>query len=696
MATHIEEEGPGAAACGEGPGECPPRDLPVGCQVRVYATRRVRVRYTTDARFPDHALDPAAPIRDEELAFPDGPLVGWLRARLEDLPAGNDHVPPRAVQEIALLADHALRRFRGPPFCADRPGLRARADESAEHPLEVRIVARSDVAVTTRPEWQHVEVGRGLARELHMRLVPHVVFHRLQYLALGSATNGALREQVLEGGASFAAEALGAPASPGGSLWRALGERLSAVSGASAAPLGFDFYLAVLEESALRGPDLAAARRAWRRRTPHGSFDEALAEWHVAESLQALGLSAPDPRLRTGGARGPRPRPRIDRVELTSRGRYRRDLAALPPLGRLALVAGTEGQGTRMLAVRLELTEGSGALFVLRVRPGGRAALDLWRSAGSRDACWLRLEPGERALAVVAAGPSGCGGSLLLEDHERAAALSVTPANAAAGSAYPLDPAMWSWTWISPDVMVDNDDDGRADPVRPGRLNRLKVRVFNRGNARAHGICLRASWQPGATRPVEDGWRPVLDASGVPAEARTRGSLEPDELRWFTLEWAAPREDFVTWFLRVEVAAAAEENTLVSLPRAVVTLYAKTAASPDTRLDLRLGPSGAADRLIVVPRGPRVTLVPERSAEARFRVERGARRSPAEHPFRRPDAAHYHAVDPRTLPPGLDPAHLVTVVHLGDEGALGGLTFALSCDASPLRPCPGRTTTLLS
>ena len=39
----------------------------------------------------------------------------------------------------------------------------------------------------------------------------------------------------------------------------------------------------------------------------------------------------------------------------------------------------------------------------------------------------------------------------------------ITRWNSRVGTEYEVDPKGWAWAWISPDVMVDNDDDVMAD-----------------------------------------------------------------------------------------------------------------------------------------------------------------------------------------------------------------------------------------
>ena len=40
-----------------------------------------------------------------------------------------------------------------------------------------------------------------------------------------------------------------------------------------------------------------------------------------------------------------------------------------------------------------------------------------------------------------------------------------------------------------------------------------------------------------------------------------------------------------------------------------------------------------------------------------------------------PSAEHYYPVDPATLPPGVDPAQIVTVVQTIDGDVVGGVTY---------------------
>jgi hypothetical protein len=41
------------------------------------------------------------------------------------------------------------------------------------------------------------------------------------------------------------------------------------------------------------------------------------------------------------------------------------------------------------------------------------------------------------------------------------------------------------------------------------------------------------------------------------------------------------------------------------------------------------------------------------------------------------DSGAYYPIDPETLPPGVDPANVVTVAHVRDGRPFGGVSYAL-------------------
>ena len=544
-------------------------------------------------------------------------------------------------------------------------------------------------------------------------------------------------------------------------LWRFLARQHgieppadSGSSGASVPIGGFDLFRGLLEATAdaeLRyEPD---ALRSARRGLPWwGSFDRFVSRsgmagppgahdasetswgnWLVASVVEGLGiqtnerrflLSERDRRDRRGlrqVSRGASPGDPSDRA---------RDAAILGRNGDLHIRRG----GRRKRRVT-GLAAWSARVFRLRPRQGQtlrNASISYQGGVGLDDALVQILRVGTdgslsevhrydeasftkvvnfedlAALVVIVAGRDRSGSFTLgFEEHAEASDVMVTPANARAGSETPVDPEGWSWAWLSPDLMVDNDDDGRADELLPpGENNKLKVRLRNRGNVRSGPVAVRFSYQPAVVNPAEDAWRPVLDARGEPQELRGL-QLDPDEFRWFTVPWApaGDADGLAGYSVRAEVVEPARNGgpppnrdnkwTTTSVIRV------RPVNDPDF-IDVTVRSIGGANcSACPVPRGPGWTAEEDAGGQidsvvgvgtVRMRLtRRGVRR-----PFvpgskeLEPSRHRFYPVDPRTLPPGIAPEDLITIVGYAEDRALCGLTLHVGAHDSrliqPARP----------
>ena len=80
---------------------------------------------------------------------------------------------------------------------------------------------------------------------------------------------------------------------------------------------------------------------------------------------------------------------------------------------------------------------------------------------------------------------------------------------------YEIDSRNWAWTWVSPDIFVDNDLDGAADgEVFFSFDNKLHIRLHNKGNQAAAGIGVEF-WYQDASGGLATAWLPVVNTGGV-------------------------------------------------------------------------------------------------------------------------------------------------------------------------------------
>jgi hypothetical protein len=113
--------------------------------------------------------------------------------------------------------------------------------------------------------------------------------------------------------------------------------------------------------------------------------------------------------------------------------------------------------------------------FITSMRAGKRLAKIVCAVSGSNSS-------GSFTVAVTPASPG--------------ADVMVTRWHSLVSREYHIDSRNWAWTWVSPDIWVDNDGDGIADgSVFFNFDNQLHIRLHNKGNAAASGISVNFWYQ---------------------------------------------------------------------------------------------------------------------------------------------------------------------------------------------------------
>lgn len=317
-------------------------------------------------------------------------------------------------------------------------------------------------------------------------------------------------------------------------------------------------------------------------------------------------------------------------------------------------------------------------------------------------------------VAIVVAG-SDTGGSYSLSVSEVSPApdVTITPWHTAKGEHYEIDPKDWQWTWVSPDIWVDNNNDGKADDeVYFGQNNDLHIRLRNQGHAAASGISVDLSYQNAAGGLSPSAWKPVKDASGT-AQQLTNLSLGAESTNDWSVNWAPQQSGTSNHYcVRAVVTAPGDPNT--DNKRVLSNFGNVVTASPYADLPLvrRHDLTGSQSRIDVVPRaGGRwevstsdvehaegTEVPPEGETVDEFRVRRLADfERTTGHPEvaeeyssatpcgigrieldeRTPDPDGDYPTDPASLPPGVEGSDLVTITHVEDGVPIGGFTWAI-------------------
>jgi hypothetical protein len=363
----------------------------------------------------------------------------------------------------------------------------------------------------------------------------------------------------------------------------------------------------------------------------------------------------------------------------------------------------------RMVQVRFAASGGMSDPLVQIIRIGaGNSLVDIHRSDRTSYAKTINLAGLTKVVVIVASRATGGDFTLNIDEVPSATDVMVTRWNTRVGTEYEADPRGWSWTWISPDLMVDNDDDLLEDTsVFFGHNNKLKVRLRNRGNAAASNIQVSFWYQKATPFLTTSAWIPVQNLAGVTQQLAGL-TLAAGAESWFAVDWC-PVDDGTHhphWCVKVQVSCPGDPN--LDNKMAFRNFSHAVVGSPDSSVStlVRYLEWTEADRLLVVPRGPRWTLelgnredFPVSPAASRDRgtaTDRVTLGVPTELSFARfqavaselpewdgkitlePSASRTHyPIDERTLPPGVDPTQLVTVAHVRDGQPFGGISFRL-------------------
>lgn len=746
-------------------------DFPGGTTVRTFYTDNVLVRYTTDAGV--HQVNAAVPAADAPVTLSNGTVIGTLRASLADLHPSNTEVAPTYVQRVGIVAEHALGRYLAWGFrdarngaarmeyriLAQDAGTAGQTSASWSHvevgPSNSNLQNLHTVAHEFFHQVQYrynATVTRsgiyGILREGGARLIEDCVNDAPnRWVDTASAIFTDPTQSLID----FPVGSSTPIRYAAGLFWKFLAEQHSTLSNPADEPaIGIDSYRRVLEASAtVLGTDpglgyTAGALRNARGQMPwYGSLDQfgwydaaftqlssnetTWGNYLVANYLHGTGNPVTDRRFEYMEDEEPVSWPSaIAKLALLqAQVQAADDLVLAQGTTVNRSVTGQKAYSARYYRVtpgapaprmlRVSFTAGAGMtdplVQILRVGPGG-ALVDLHRSDRPSYAKTLAMSGLSSVVVIVAARENPGDFTLSFEEVASATDVMVTRWNSAVGREYEIDPRGWSWSWVSPDVMVDTNDDGLADTqVVFGADNRLKVRIRNRGNAPATGIQVEFWYQKATPFLTAAGWIPVQNAALV-TQVVTGETLAaagaPGSEKWVAVDWA-PVDDGTHhphWCVRARITVAGDPNTDNKM---VLSNFGNVVVDEDGDfLQLLRHPDGRhSSRLDVLPRGTEWTLrVGKVFGDA---VREGAGEA-GPHPCACPHAVMdaptgvtfaglsavradlkpwdgvrtetpregvAYPVPKEALPPGVNPASLVTLTHVVDGRAVGGMTYRL-------------------
>lgn len=742
-------------------------DLPAGATIHWFYTANVAVKYTTDAAFPNDAVDPAVPAADAAVQLSDGTTMGFVRAALADLHPDNTELAPTYVQQVGVIAEYALAQYLGPRFNVRDP-------RNGAARMEYRIRQQPpNTFGQTNPSWSHVEVKPSNTLLQNIHTVSHEMFHQVQYRYNNVFDLTGFRSSIFEGGARLVEDCIndvpnrwaltakdllddptqalmdypaGTKSSvryASGILWKYLAERHSTATTAADEPaIGFDAYRKVLEAIANVQPGdpgigfTPAALRNARGQMPwYGSFDEfgwySVAQNELSSNETSYGnflvanylhgtanpvgdarfdykededpitwTAAPDDNLgdfQAAVAVG-------NDIALTQGLNTTRNVNQSPYAATYFRLTPAAAPAPRMLRVTFTAAAGLTDPLVQILRLGaGSTLVDLHRSD---RAMWTKTinVSGLTSIAVIVGTRMSAGDySIQFEEIASASDVMVTRWNSQAGTEYESDPQGWSWTWVSPDVMVDtNDDLIRDTDVFFGQNNKLKLRLRNRGNAPANGVTVQFFYQRANPGLNPASWMPVTNAMSA---VQTAGpiNLAAGAEQWVSVDWA-PVDDGTHaphWCVKAVITAPGDPN---SDNKVVLSNFGHVIESDgDSLLQMiQVATDAVVNKIHVIPRGPQFMLVPKkwsgdplqskgvrdlcacgprderltsRIAFGSFALETRSLQAWDGTRELQPHANRFYPVDPRTLPPGAVAENLVTIAHLEDGRVAGGVTY---------------------
>jgi hypothetical protein len=362
----------------------------------------------------------------------------------------------------------------------------------------------------------------------------------------------------------------------------------------------------------------------------------------------------------------------------------------------------------RMLRINVTTAAGMSDPVIQILRIGAaNALLDVHRSDRTAWSKTIDMAGLSRVVVIVASREHGGDFTVHFDEVAAASDVMVTRWNSAVGTEYEVDPAGWSWAWISPDIMVDTDNDGNDDGnVFFGQNNKLKVRLRNRGNAAAADIRLDFWYQKATPYLTTAGWIPVQSQALV-TQVLTGLSLAPGAENWFEVDWAPVDDGSGQHHYCVKVLATVAGDPNADNKMAFRN-FNNVEVHPDTGFDalIRFADWRRGDLLQVIPRGragslrienvERFTTVVEQGCNPRAAERRLIHGAPLDMVFARvrlagaelrqwdgrstlppEESGAFYPVDERTLPPGIKGSDIVTIAHVRDGHPFGGVSYRL-------------------
>ena len=709
------------------------------------------------------AVDPDTSAQDVFEPGSTPPVV------IDSLPAGS---PPTYIKRLCFWLERALSSYVTPPFSMLNPAGAGK--------IAVNVIAETFGGAN--PTGFHI--GNALPPDLMCAVAVHELFHMVQYeyggtglwresVFEGGATFAEdsaaefMNRYLDEAGTNF--NGSGVMAIPNQSIstaaykcslfWRYVAEQHSPLINPGDEPkIGVETYRKIIEDCSAGSYTTADVKGALRSLPWYQDFYEfeyldpmkqdltraetTLGNYALACYLKDLGSNVPDRRFDfmedeeniyidevINAILGTPLQTTLASVVLAGSG-------TVTPTTSLSFPSSVNSFGNRyyevlvdaaVTNVTVEFTAGAGLttpIFQIALVDEDGAVRDIHRTdRTSYTKMITNIRDGKHLskLGIVISGADSSGSySLNITSSAPASDVMVTRWHSVMKREYEIDSRNWAWTWVSPDVWVDNDGDGSADgQVFFNFDNQLHIRLHNKGNVDATGIQVDLSYQDASGGLSPAGWLPVQNTGGM-TQVLTGLSLAAGATNDWAVDWSpSPSGTSNHFCLRAIVTSPGDPNTD---NKRVQSNFGNVIVKPGKFVDIRLIRRG----LYRIPRDIVMQVVPRLGPEFEvsledIREQKTKRLGPGEtsldeirlthrkvgkyivhnddhnhHPDHEPcrcvinprrveqspDPRGYYKTDPQSLPPGVAGKPMVTVVHEVDGLPLGGVTFMVTLDKS--------------
>lgn len=671
---------------------------------------------------------------------------------LTTIPAGTD---PTYIRRIAFWLERALTRYTTPPFSLRNPAAGGR--------IPVFINTDPYGSATSGAFYLNHALADDLIAAVTVHELFHMVQFQYAFsgpwassMVEGGAvwaedtTTTLMNRYLDEAGTNF--NGTGVQANPGLSLesasykcslfWRYVSEQMSAIPPTSDEPLplpiddvGVDFYRPVIEQFESGGASASSLTTVLRALPWYQDFYEfsyldpgrqdllssetVLGNYALACYLKDLDEAAPDRRFDFMEGQElitidqvipetPQPGHKLPSVHLAGTGTVTTtaNAAFSGALSRFSSAYHSISVDPAVTSVRIDVGSTgitSGLVQLVVIDDAGQVREIFRRDTPTYSKTIANLRAGhriDRVVAVVTCADSS--GSFTIQGSAVAAFpdVMVTRWHTQLTREYEIDSRGWAWTWVSPDVWVDNDGDGLADgTVYLNQDNALHVRLHNKGLADASGISVQLFYQDASGGLSPSAWLPVQDTAGT-TQVLSGLSLAAGASNDWSVPWCPrPSGSSHHFCVRVVLSVPGDPNTD---NKHCQSNFGNVVVPFGRFVDLALLRRNLLDRpqeveLQVVPRlGEAFQLShADIAAQAVVRLEPGAHVEDRIRLYHQPvvegaevvagrartrtaePAPCSNGVDPLTLPPGLDRLPLVTVTHRVGGVPQGGVTFAV-------------------